>query len=129
MIPITSTASVIEGTRVQTVPAHCADIVIHELPMVVGACPVSRNPVSGTVRVRYAPRSGPDPWVVCEVVSLHEALAFACSGDETAPRSVESLAAWLGDQVFKAVRVRVRVELDLMVLPGPQRLIVRYWAG
>lgn len=119
MIPITTTASQADGTRLHTVKAHDVALVRHELPIPVGACPVSRNPESGTVAIEYRPDR-----VVAEVVSLHDALAWACSGHQDAPRSVEALAMWLCDQLHRACGVAVRVRLDLQVRPGPQRLVV-----
>jgi hypothetical protein len=120
VIPITSQAVAIPGTRIRLVPSHGARHVTHELPMPVAACPVSRNPLSGTVRVEYSRALG-----ALEVVSLHDALAWACSGDPDAPRSVESLADWLARECRIAVGVPVTVTLDLVVNPGPQRLVVR----
>lgn len=119
MIPITTTASQADGTRLHTVPAHGVAFVQHKLTMPVGACPVSRNPESGTITIEYRPERA-----VVEVVSLHSALAWACSGDTSAPRSVEALAIWLCDQMHRACGVAVRVRLDLQVWPGPQRLVV-----
>lgn len=72
----------------------------------------------GTVRVSY---SAP---VAVEVVTLHAALAWACSGAVGAPRSVETLAGWLRDQVTAAVGVPSSVSLYLLIRPGPQLLIV-----
>lgn len=116
---ITATATPAAGTRLHVVGSCGVRIVRHELPAPIGACPFSGNPIGGSVSVTYRPAA-----VVVEVVSLHDALRWACSGQPGAPRSVEALAFWLCDQVHRACGVRVRVRLNLSVNPGPQRLVV-----
>lgn len=123
-IPITTRSIRADGCRVAGVPAHGARVVTHELPVRPGACPVSRNPLRGTLRICYAPAG-----LVAEVVTLFDAWAWAQSGADAAPKSAEQLAAWIGSEVATAVEVRVRAELDIVVNPGEQRLLVVFLAG
>lgn len=80
---------------------------------------MSRNPTAGTVAISYRPEGA-----ALEVVSLLEALSWACSNADGAPQSVEAVAAWLAGECRAALGVRVRVLVDLTVNPGPQRLAV-----
>ena len=82
---------------------------------------MSGNPLQGTASIRYAPSDK-----VVEVVSLHEALLWACSGAPGAPRSAEELAGWLSHETSSAVGVPASVVLDLLLRPGQQRLIVTH---
>ena len=58
------------------------------------------------------------------VVALHGAMSWATSRAEGAPRSVEELAAWLASEAAAVLGVAVAVRLDLIVQPGPQRIVV-----
>ena len=93
----------------------------HVLNMPRGACPVSKNPVSGTIRIAYQPTQ-----VVIELVSLHRVVEHAARHNPDEARSVEGLARWLHRQLEAAVDVPVVVELDVVVMPGRQRYRVRY---
>ncbi|MEK7381665.1 MAG: hypothetical protein AAB262_00070 [Elusimicrobiota bacterium] len=73
----------------RTVAAVGIAEVQHVLQVPRGACPVSGNPLSGTLTLTYQPAGR-----AIEVVSLHDALAWACSAAPGAPRSVEELAGW-----------------------------------
>jgi hypothetical protein len=102
------------------VPSHGAAHIEHVLTVSRGACPVSGNPLGGTLSIAYTP-SGE----ALEVVSVHASLAWACAGGPGAPRSVEELASWVAREAAAAVRAPVVVTLDLLVRPGRQRLRVR----
>ena len=118
-IPVTGMASGLE--RMKVVPSHGSSRIRHILPMPVGACPVSRNPISGTVAIAYRP-----PGMALEVVSLADALAWATGRNEGAPRSVEELAAWLAREACASLGAPVAVRLDLIINPGPQRIVVEH---
>ncbi len=117
-VPVT-TRSRPTGAILRTVDATGTAEVLHTLHVPRGACPVSGNPLSGTITVSYHP-------IFCslEAVSLHDALLWACSRAPTAPRSVESLATWMAGEAARAVGVPVVVDLDLIIRPGHQRLRV-----
>lgn len=117
-VPVTR-RSAPAGVLLRTVDAHGVAEVAHVLSVPPGACPVSGNPLSGTLTLRYQPGA-----VVVEVVTLHAALAWACSGAPGAPRSVEALAGWAAREVSGAVGVPVVAVVDLVVRPGRQRLTV-----
>lgn len=118
-IPVTRMAARTAGRRILTVPAHRSGRIRHILPAPAGACPISGNPLSGSVTLAYRPAG-----VALEVVSLAAALAWATGRNEGAPRSVEELAAWLAEEACAVLGVPVAVRLDLTVNPGPQRLVV-----
>lgn len=107
------------GALLHTVASFGVGNVVHELPAPRGACPVSGNPLSGTVRISYDPADR-----TLEVVALLDTLRWAASGADGAPRSVEAMAVWLAKESAGAVGVRVAVVLDFIVRPGRQRLIV-----
>lgn len=107
------------GALLRTVESFGVASVVHELRAPRGACPVSGNPLSGTVRISYAPVG-----CVLEVVALLDALAWAASGADGAPRSVEAMAHRLAAECGAAVGVPVVVVLDLVIRPGRQRLVV-----
>lgn len=108
--PTTSRLSVVDGGGVNAVR--------HVVRVPSSACPVSGNPIAGVAVIRYTAA------VSVEVVTLRDAMAWACSGSPGAPRSVETLAGWLRDQVTAAVGVPSSVSLYLLIRPGPQLLIV-----
>ncbi len=87
----------------------------HTLPLTVGACPVSANPLSGRVSVSYV-SAGP----VLEVVAL---LALLRDVERTAG-AVEPIASDLAAQCSRALGVPVTVHLCADVMPGPQALEV-----
>jgi NADPH-dependent 7-cyano-7-deazaguanine reductase QueF len=87
----------------------------HTLPLTVGACPVSGNPLSGRVSVSYA-SAGP----VLEVVAL---LALLRDVERTAG-AVEPIASELATRCSRALGVPVAVSLRVDVMPGPQTLEV-----
>lgn len=101
------------GCQLHVLPAQGAGQVEHRVPVPPGACPVSRNPISGDAVVRYQPAD-----VVAEVVSLHQLVQLAATPGTS--RNVEGLAAWLHGQCRLALGVPVEVELTLHVRPGPQ---------
>lgn len=119
MIPITTRAERQPGSRIVTVDASGCNKIRHVLPVVPGACPVSKNPLSGTASVIYHPIGR-----ALEAVSLFDALRWAMSGARDAPRSVEDLARWLAVEACAAVGVPVAIRLDLIINPGPQRIVV-----
>ena len=94
-----------------TVPGRVARV-SHLLRVPSGACPFSRNPIFGLVRLTYAP-SG----LTLEVVSLHQYLRDIVRPDADHPRSVEGLAARIAVDASAAVGVPVAVELMLVVRP------------
>lgn len=83
---------------------------------------MSLNPLWGSVEITYHPIQER----AVEVVSLHAALAWACSRAPGTPSSAEQLAKWLADTVAEAVEVQVTVTLRLVLRPGFQRLVVRH---
>ena len=119
MIPITARAELRPGSRIVTVDAHGCGKIRHVLPVVPGACPVSKNPISGTASIVYRPNGR-----ALEAVSLFDAFRWAMSGAREAPRSVEDLARWLAVEACAAVGVQVAVRLDIIINPGPQRIVV-----
>jgi len=76
-----------------------------------GACPVSGNPIVGLVAVSYAPHT-----VVVELVSLRRFVRNALRR----ANSVERLALALHGPIAEAVGVPVKLDLWLLVRPGPQ---------
>lgn len=112
------------GAHIFVVPATGIALVRHTLPAPRGACPVSRNPVGGTVQISYVPKD-----TSLEVVSLQSALGWACARNPGAPQSVEQLARWLATEANLALGVQVRVVVDLQVRPGPQQLLVECVVG
>lgn len=116
-IPVTTRARFVG--RLAVVPAPGIRAVVHTVRIPRGACPVSGNPLSGTLTLQYTP-SG----YTIEVVSLAAAMRWACSGSASAPRSVEDLAAWAAREAAVAVGVRVVAVVDVVVRPGRQRLRV-----
>lgn len=117
---VTVRAAFIEEGGIGRLPAHGASRIQHVLPFPVAACPVSRNPVEGTVTVTYMPRAGH----VLEVVSLMERLQRLCAPAPGNPQSVEEVARALANICARTAEVRVRVHVDVTVLPGPQQLRV-----
>ena len=109
-----------DGCRLHVLPALGAGSVSHALPVPAGACPVSRNPIGGTLEVSYRPAS-----VVAEVVSLHQLLSYATTEHPEGARSMEGLACWIRREVALALGVPVAVRLTLTIMPGPQVYEVR----
>lgn len=107
-------------SMVLALPAYGARHVEHILQFPIGACPVSRNPLSGDITVSYDPDTH-----VAEVASLFDAVAWACSNVAGTPSSVEEFASWLRAEVRSAVVVDVSVVVSVVVNPGGQRLVVR----
>ena len=104
------------GCLLHVLPAQGAAQVEHHVPVPAGACPVSGNPLSGEVVVRYQPTA-----LVAEVVSLHQLVVYgATPTNPGTARNVEGLAAWLHRECGRALGVPVEVELTLHVRPGPQ---------
>jgi hypothetical protein len=118
-IPVTRRSASVDASLLRTLPAEGVARVEHVLRVPRGACPVSGNPLSGSLTISYDPAG-----LVLEVVSLDHALRWACSGAPGAPRSAEALAAWAATTARPAVGVPVRVRLDLTLRPGGQRLVV-----
>lgn len=106
------------ASRVSILPAAGCGRAVHVLPIPRGACPVSGNPVAGVAVIRYAGAVH-----VAEVVTLLDALRWACSGADGAPRSVEELAAWLSREVSVAVGAPASCAVWVLVRPGPQLLV------
>jgi hypothetical protein len=119
-VPLTRRSAAVADSHLRVVSSYGAARVEHVLHVPRGACPVSGNPLSGTLSIAYTPTAQ-----VLEVVSLFNALQWACSGTAGAPRSVEELAAWFARQCASAVGAPVIVALDLVVRPGRQALRVR----
>lgn len=108
------------GAFLRTVDGAGISEVVHVLQVPRGACPVSGNPLSGTLTLTYTPAGR-----TIEVVSLFDAIAWACSGAPGAPRSVEELATWAAAESSAAVGGPVTLTADLLLRPGQQRLVVR----
>lgn len=118
---ISRLAQPVAGTRLHVVPAHGVQAVTHCVPLASGLCPVSGNPLSGEVRIDYAPAG-----TVLELVSLWRALDWATrSRERGTPRTVEQLAGWVQEQCERAVGVGVNVFVTVHVQPGSQRYEVR----
>ena len=122
-LKITKMAVAHDGSRLLTVESNGAHRVRHEVPVPPGACPVSRNPISGVAIIIYRPAG-----CVLEVVSITQALAWATGGGDGAPRSVEQLAAWLARECMVSLGVAVAVRVDLQINPGPQRIVADHAA-
>jgi hypothetical protein len=119
-VPVTLRSRVAGSAGLRVVAAHHVSRIDHVLRVPRGACPVSRNPIGGTLAISYMPAGS-----ALEVVSLHNALVWACSGGAGAPRSAEELSAWAARESAKALGVPVTVTLDLTLRPGRQRLCVQ----
>jgi hypothetical protein len=119
-VPVTLRSRTAGSAGLRVVGAHDVSRIEHILRVPRGACPVSRNPLGGTLTLTYSPAGA-----ALEVVSLHGALAWACSGRAGAPRSAEELAAWAARESANALGVPVTVTLDLTLRPGRQRLCVQ----
>jgi hypothetical protein len=119
-VPVTLRSRAAGSAGLRVVVAHHVTRIDHVLRVPHGACPVSRNPIGGTLTLGYVPAGS-----ALEVVSLHAALAWACSGQPGAPRSAEELAAWAARESAKALGVPVVATLDLTLRPGRQRLCVQ----
>lgn len=107
------------GGTLHVLAAQGAGMVEHRIPVPPGACPVSRNPLSGEVIVRYRPLD-----VVAEVVSLYQFVQGAASPGGS--RNVEGLAQQIHQECRAALGVDVTVELTLRVQPGPQTYVVTF---
>ena len=116
MIPISRRAILPEGCHVHVMPSGGVLDVEHRLSAPVGSCPVSGNPISGTVIVQYEPAA-----YVAEAVSLHQLVTAA----PARTRSVEGLCVHLATELARALSCVVTVELDLLIQPGPQVYRVR----
>jgi hypothetical protein len=119
MIPITARAGFTPDSRFATVSSFGSSRIRHVAPIPAGACPISNNPVSGTATIVYRPNLR-----ALEAVSVMHAITWAASGVAGAPRSVEELANWIAHQAAAATGVAIAVRLDLIINPGPQRIVV-----
>lgn len=118
-VPVTLRSRGAGAAGLRVVAAHNVSHIEHILRVPRGACPVSRNPLSGTLSISYQPTG-----VSLEVVSLHDAIAWACNGGPGAPRSAEELALWVARTCCDALGVPVSVGLRLILRPGYQVLSV-----
>lgn len=114
-IPVTRRSRAVAGSCLRVVECPAGVLLEHRLEVPSGLCPVSTNPQEGTVVFRYTSRGAS-----LEVVTLHR---FVQDGGGGAVRSVEELASHFAGHCYSAVGP-CRVELDLLLLPGPQRLRV-----
>ena len=109
------------GCRLHVLPALGASRVVHVLSVPRGACPVSRNPLGGSVRITYRPRD-----VVAEIVSLDQLVKHGARVNPGQARSVEGLGAWLHGELVRALGVEAELVLTVEVMPGPQSYEVRF---
>jgi len=87
----------------------------HVLDIPSGMCPMSGNPLRGTIELEYAAP------VAVEVVSLHQLVQQA---QHESPKTFEGWCAYVANAVASAVRVPVRYSATAQVNPGPQTLRV-----
>lgn len=111
-IPVTLTA--VSRGRLSVMPQTGEVNVEHELTLPAELCPRSKNPISGTLKLRYTSDE------VLEVVTLER--AFVAVQKEA--RSLESIGRILADWCHRALGVPVTWEVDAMIRPGPQKLRV-----
>ena len=102
-----------------TVPSEGVTAVSHWLRFPTAACPVSRNPVLGCVRIAYVPLDR-----VAEVVALRDWVSQLAKPGTGNPRNVEGMAARMASDLRAALGVSVSVDLYLLVRPW-QTLNVR----
>jgi len=95
-----------------TVPSIGVSAVTHWLRFPTAACPVSRNPVLGCVRIAYAPADR-----VAEVVALRGWVCELAKPGAGNPRNVEGMAARMASDLREALGVLVVVDLYLLVRP------------
>ena len=95
-----------------TVPSGGVAAATHWLRFPTAACPVSRNPVFGVIRIRYAPEDR-----VVEVVALHGWVSQFVKPAPGNPRNVEGVAARMATDLHDALGVAVEVDLWLLVRP------------
>lgn len=87
----------------------------HVLDIPSGMCPMSGNPVSGTIGLSYSAD------VAVEVVSLHQLVQQA---QHESPKTFEGWCAYVAGAVASAVGVPVEYSASAKVNPGPQTLRV-----
>ena len=87
-------------------------MITHWLRFPTAACPVSRNPVLGCVRIAYAPADR-----VAEVVALRDWVCQLAKPGTGNPRNVEGMAARMASDLRTALGVLVVVDLYLLVRP------------
>lgn len=99
-----------DSGRLKVLPSHGAARITHIIPVPVGACPRSRNPLSGDLELSYRPQTK-----VVEIVSLHQFMRDACDAGEGKPRSAESLARYVAaacaEALDRTVAYRMRIEV------------------
>lgn len=118
-IPVTITSTISPVPALAIMPSHGASLVEHILPVPIGMCPRSKNPLSGTLTLRYVPRAH-----AIEIVSLTKLVA-TIHRSEGGPRSSEGWARAIADLVAKALPgVEITYLMELVVAPGPQQLRV-----
>lgn len=117
-IPITKRAVRHQGTSVCTMPLaeHPGlrlGVVVHRLDIPTGGCPVSSNPLRGTLQVSYQPGTE-----VLEVVSLHAMVqqAFTEAG------GLEEALIWLGIALRRTGVHGLHIALSAELRPGPQKI-------
>ncbi len=108
-----------EPSGLYSMPSEGASAIRHRLPVPVGACPFSRNPIRGWIEIRYIPAGR-----ALEVVALDRYIRWCAGGGEGAPMSAEGIAARVQADCAAALGCDVRVMLVLLVRPGPQRLVI-----
>ena len=87
----------------------------HVLDIPSGMCPVSGNPICGTIELRYRAA------VAVEVVSLHQLVQQA---RHASPKTFEGWCAYVAQVVASAAGVPVEYSASAKVNPGPQTLRV-----
>ena len=102
--------------------SHGARSIEHILPVPVAMCLRSRNPVGGTISIKY------DCDRALEVVTLHRFLRFAATPGEGKPRSTEGWVAYVAHGCADALGAVVWVEARAQVNPGPQVLVIKFTA-
>ncbi len=113
---VTKAATVTDGLGV--LPGCGATAHEHIIPLPLGMCPRSKNPIGGTISIRYQCDEA------LEVVTLFRFLKSASKAE-----GVRRLEGW-GEHVTKACAKRlgsvVWATVDAEISPGPQRLIVKF---
>lgn len=89
---------------------------VHILTLSPDLCPVSHNPISGSIRITYTTTG-----LVAEVVTLLSLLRAV----ERDSRSVEEIPSKVASTLVTALGVPVRCTLSATINPGPQAIEVK----
>jgi len=113
MIPISSRAR--KAGRLHVFDLDVETHVRHCVAIPGGMCPISRNPIRGTLDVQYT------ALVALEVVSLH---ALVEQAQDNGPKTFEAWAAHVARTIAAAVEAPVSYTATAIVHPGEQMLEV-----